>query len=329
MNYFPFHIGDYAAATKHLTWDEDMAYRRLLDWYYTNEKPLPLDKTKVRRLVMANTPERIAAVDVVLDEFFIETPDGWTQKRIEDELAEMHMKQEAQEEREEGKQTRLQRFRQKRAETFQALQAIGVVPAWNAKMPELRALVEQNQHLLAQEQGSIKAHETPKNVSLPLNGETAPETAPETTLNATATALPIPITNNQEPIKEIGATSPRTPRPKKEETTLATYLVTCRDAGKKPLPADHPVRSYCRDAGISDEMLQVAWCVFRDDYTTGTSKGKRYKDWPGHFANAVRGCWAKLWYTDAAAGCVAWTSRGLQEKAVLDARARAKETEAA
>lgn len=126
-----------------------------------------------------------------------------------------------------------------------------------------------------------------------------------------------------------GATSPRTPRPKKEETTLATYLATCRDAGKKPLPADHPVRSYCRDAGISDEMLQVAWCVFRDDYTTGTSKGKRYKDWPGHFANAVRGCWAKLWYTDATAGCVAWTSRGLQEKAVLDARARAKETEAA
>lgn len=128
---------------------------------------------------------------------------------------------------------------------------------------------------------------------------------------------------------EGGADKPRTSRKKREETTLTTYLANCKQDGIKPIPADHSIRDYCRDAGISDEMLQVAWCVFRDDYQAGTNKSKRYKDWPGHFANAVRGCWAKLWYTDAAAGCVVWTSRGLQEKAVLDARARAKETEAA
>jgi len=123
------------------------------------------------------------------------------------------------------------------------------------------------------------------------------------------------------------ADKPRTPRKRREETNLETYLKTCKSEGLKPLPADHAIRDYCRDAGISDEMLQVAWCVFRDDYLTDTiKKAKRYKDWPGHFANAVRGGWYKLWYTDSAAGCVAWTSRGLQEKAVLDARARAKET---
>ena len=125
------------------------------------------------------------------------------------------------------------------------------------------------------------------------------------------------------------AATQRPPRTKREEITLAAYLENCKQAGIKPIPADHPIREYCRDAGISDEMLQVAWCVFRDDYQTGTNKAKRYKDWPGHFANAVRGCWAKLWYTDAAAGCVTWTSRGLQEKAVLDARAKARETETA
>jgi hypothetical protein len=123
--------------------------------------------------------------------------------------------------------------------------------------------------------------------------------------------------------EEEGAAAQRTPRPKREDITLKAYLEACRLDGKKPLPVDHPIRDYCRDAGIADEMLQVAWCVFRDDYTSGTNKAKRYKDWPGHFGNAVRGCWAKLWFTDA--GEVKWTSRGLQEKQVLEARQQAKE----
>ncbi len=123
---------------------------------------------------------------------------------------------------------------------------------------------------------------------------------------------------------EESAGKPASLKPKREDKTLKTYLDDCRQAGQKPVPADHAIRAYCRDAGISDEMLQVAWCVFRDEYTAGTNKAKRYKDWPGHFANAVKGCWAKLWWTDGTT--VAWTSRGQQEKAVLDARARARET---
>ena len=43
MNYYPFHIGDYLSATRHLSWEEDCAYRRLLDVYYTSEKPLPIE----------------------------------------------------------------------------------------------------------------------------------------------------------------------------------------------------------------------------------------------------------------------------------------------
>jgi hypothetical protein len=126
----------------------------------------------------------------------------------------------------------------------------------------------------------------------------------------------------QEQDKESAA-SQRASRPKKPETTLQTFLETCKAAGVKPIPAEHSIRDYCRDAGITDEMLQVAWCVFRDDYVTGTNKAKRKKDWPGHFANAVRGGWAKLWYTDA--GELKWTSQGLLHKKVLDARAKARE----
>lgn len=138
----------------------------------------------------------------------------------------------------------------------------------------------------------------------------------------TPTPTPTPLPNSSSLRSEESADK-SAPSRKTGLKTLKTYLEECKEAGRKPLPADHPVRDYCRDAGISDDMLAVAWCVFRDDYTTGTAKDKKYKDWPGHFANAVRGCWAKLWYTDGPT--VAWTSRGQQEKAVLDARAKARE----
>jgi len=55
MNYYPFHIGDFLSATKHLSWIEDAAFRRLLDVYYTTEKPLPNDLRAVCRLVLAST----------------------------------------------------------------------------------------------------------------------------------------------------------------------------------------------------------------------------------------------------------------------------------
>ncbi len=93
MNYYPFHIGDYVSATRHLTWDEDAAYRRLLDVYYSTEKPLPLDPRAVYRLVVASSPEQRAAVDTVLAEFFVQTPNGWINLRADVEINAMREKQ--------------------------------------------------------------------------------------------------------------------------------------------------------------------------------------------------------------------------------------------
>jgi uncharacterized protein YdaU (DUF1376 family) len=87
VNFYPFHIGDYVSKTRHLTWDEDMAYRRLLDLYYTTEKPLPLNKAAVYRFTMAQTPEQRAAIDTVLVEFFDETPEGYRNKRCDEQLS--------------------------------------------------------------------------------------------------------------------------------------------------------------------------------------------------------------------------------------------------
>ena len=87
MNFYPFHIGDYASATRHLTWEEDLAYRRLIDAYYTREEPIPLDKRQAYRLVCASTDEQREAVDSVLGEFFKETGQGYTHKRCDEEIA--------------------------------------------------------------------------------------------------------------------------------------------------------------------------------------------------------------------------------------------------
>lgn len=94
MNYYPFHIGDYLSATRHLSWEEDAAYRRLLDTYYTTEKPLPSDLRAVCRLVLATTDSQREAVQTVLGEFFELTADGWINSRA-DELLTLRRKLQA------------------------------------------------------------------------------------------------------------------------------------------------------------------------------------------------------------------------------------------
>lgn len=96
MNYYPFHIGDYLSATRHLSWEEDAAYRRMLDTYYTTERPLPLDMRAVCRLVLATTESQRAAVEVVLGEFFERTDAGWVNHRADGEILAMQEKQQKQ-----------------------------------------------------------------------------------------------------------------------------------------------------------------------------------------------------------------------------------------
>ena len=86
MNFYPFNIGDYAGKTRHLTWDEDMAYRRLLDVYYSTEVPLPADLKRVYRLIGAQSAKQKQAVDAVLQEFFQVAPDGWRNSRCDEEI---------------------------------------------------------------------------------------------------------------------------------------------------------------------------------------------------------------------------------------------------
>lgn len=86
LNFYPHHIGDYLTATAHLTWQEDCAYRRLLDVYYSREHALPTEIAQACRLVRAATKEERKAVETVLSEFFMLTPEGWMHSRCEAEI---------------------------------------------------------------------------------------------------------------------------------------------------------------------------------------------------------------------------------------------------
>lgn len=91
MNYYPFHLGDYAAHTAHLEPMEDLAYRRMLDAYYLREMPLPADPQEVARLIRMR--QNVGDVEAVLREFFTLTDDGWRHTRCDEEIERMQDKQ--------------------------------------------------------------------------------------------------------------------------------------------------------------------------------------------------------------------------------------------
>lgn len=93
MIYFEHHIGDYAAATAHLSLLEDAIYSRLLRRYYLQEEALPVDVKQVARLAGARSQEELEAVQAVLDEFFTLTDTGWHNKRADEEIERYQAKQ--------------------------------------------------------------------------------------------------------------------------------------------------------------------------------------------------------------------------------------------
>jgi uncharacterized protein YdaU (DUF1376 family) len=93
LNYFEHHIGDYDSATAHLTMLEDGVYSRLLRVYYRTEAPLPADVKQTCRLVRAQSKPERDAVANVLDEFFDLQPDGWHNRRCDEEIVRFQDKQ--------------------------------------------------------------------------------------------------------------------------------------------------------------------------------------------------------------------------------------------
>lgn len=134
--------------------------------------------------------------------------------------------------------------------------------------------------------------------------------------------------------KEQGTGSEEKPRKRSpsldaegaKSKTLTAYIAECKASAVKPIPDAHHIRTWAAEAGITADMLQIAWVQFRERYTEGEKgKGKRYKDWPGHFANAVKANWFKLWFFSDKG--MQWSSVGMTHKNALDSRMAQRETE--
>lgn len=82
MTSYPFNPGEHLLQTVHLTDLEDLAYRRLLDLYFTTEGPISLDAAAVARRTRSDQ----ATVEKVLAEFFERTHAGWRHARAESVL---------------------------------------------------------------------------------------------------------------------------------------------------------------------------------------------------------------------------------------------------
>lgn len=90
MHYYQFHIADFTLHTTHLSLEEEAVYRRLLDYYYDTEKPIPKETNAViRRLRLVNYA---AIVESVLNEFFVCEADGWHNLRADFEIDTYHLK---------------------------------------------------------------------------------------------------------------------------------------------------------------------------------------------------------------------------------------------
>ena len=85
MHYYNFNIADFALHTSHLTLEEEGVYRRLLDYYYDTETPIPKETQPViRRLRLVSYAEMVEAI---LAEFFVLESDGWHNLRADIEIA--------------------------------------------------------------------------------------------------------------------------------------------------------------------------------------------------------------------------------------------------
>lgn len=86
MHYYQRNVGDYARDAGHLSALEHGIYNLLLDWYYSNERPIPADNAaRIARV-------RQKYVDAILCEFFQydEIERAYRHRRCDRDIAAYH-----------------------------------------------------------------------------------------------------------------------------------------------------------------------------------------------------------------------------------------------
>lgn len=264
MNYYEHHIRDYDTATAHLSWEEDLAYRRLIAWYYRKEAPIPGDiKEACRQVRAASKPQR-EAVAAVLDEFFELREDGWHNETCDDVISAFKAGEPEREAKRKNEDTRLAKHRAERSDLFGIINAAGIHLPWNTKMDELRTVADR-----------IRTNKPPKPVTVPATETATPATQPATAPATPATATQTPIPNTQYPEGKPNSeqttsttipTAPEKPAPSsssfptREEIVCLAVKKLEESRGKRcTIHAKHPKVVQWVNAGITDADLRSAY----------------------------------------------------------------------
>lgn len=269
MNYYEHHIGDFAEATAHLSFVEDAAYSRLIRKYYAQEKPLPADTKAVQRLVGARSKDEREAVESVLQEFFDLQADGWHQARCDAEIARYIEKAPDRDAKRENERERQRRARERRKQIFDALREIGVVPAFDAPMSQLNAL-------LSQHKITLESQQVTRNVTQPVTRDNTATQTPDTRHQT-----PDPNTHTPSTSPDAVRVPADPPMPPRAEPTRPGHLCRLmRQAGIADTNPGHPDLIALADAGVTDAEVQgaAASAVERGKgfaYAVGTLKRQR------------------------------------------------------
>lgn len=86
MHYYKFNIADWVKDTAHLSLKEEAILLRLINYYVNTESFIP-NKTQMvlRKLRIADESE---TVEILLEEFFIKSRDGWRNKELDKIISE-------------------------------------------------------------------------------------------------------------------------------------------------------------------------------------------------------------------------------------------------
>lgn len=265
MNYYEHHLGDYDGATAHLSWDEDLAYRRLICLYYRTEAPIPADVKQACRLVRAAGKPQRDAVQQVLAEFFELRDDGWHNARCDRDIAAFHELEPEREAKRENAKERQRRARERRAELFAVLRGHNIVPPFDTTTRALEALLS-------------RVTSAPQ--------DTAPVTPVTRDDTATHTHLPLPTTQIKEKNPSGSGRGSRLPAdwaPGQSGLAFAAGLGLANGAATAELAKfrDHWAAKTGKDATKADwQAAWRNWCRRAVEMRPGAAPGRHADSLP-------------------------------------------------
>jgi uncharacterized protein YdaU (DUF1376 family) len=208
VKYYAHNIGDWLPATVDLSCTEEGVYRRLMDWYYSNEAPLPLTMRDINKIARVRSNADRDAVRVVVSRFFTMADDGWHQDKIDKTLKTFALGDAVRTAKRDAAAERQRRSRLKRDQLLAACIAKGIHAPFNASQSQLeeilaaagvtqvvtRDVTRDEQRDFARDRG---INQKEKSVTRDSDAEAPPEAAPPAPARSVVAVLPPPEPNRR------------------------------------------------------------------------------------------------------------------------------------